>query len=127
MKKRRKAMSDLFGLERPHKISDGDEVSHLITVYDVAVLGIVRGMLEDENIPYLVRERGTGSAMRILTGFSLYGTDVYVPSEALDTAKGLVAGLEDAEITFVDDEGNEISVDEAAEDAAEDGADTEDE
>ena len=75
-------MSDLFGLEKPHKISDGDEVSHLITVYDVAVLGIVRGMLEDENIPYLVRERGTGAAMRIITGFSMFGTDVVVPAEA---------------------------------------------
>ena len=118
-------MSDLFGLEKPHKITNGDEVSHLITVYDVAVLGIVRGMLEDESIPYLVRERGTGSAMRILTGFSLYGTDVYVPTEALETAKALVAGLEDAEITFVDDEGNEISVEEAAEDAAEDTSEEE--
>ncbi len=112
-------MSDLFGLERPHKISDGDEVSHLITVYDVAVLGIVRGMLEDENIPYLVRERGTGSAVRLITGFSMFGTDVYVPTSALEVAKGLIAGLEDAEITFVDDEGNEISVEEAAEGAAE--------
>ena len=112
-------MSDLFGLEKPHKISDGDEVSHLITVYDVAVLGIVRGMLEDENIPYLVRERGTGSAMRILTGFSMFGTDVYVPTEAYETAKALVAGLEDAKITFVDDEGNEISVADAAEDVSE--------
>lgn len=111
-------MSDLFGLEKPHKISDGDEVAHLITVYDVAVLGIVRGLLEDENIPYLVRERGTGSAMRILTGFSMFGTDVYVPTGAYEIAKGLVAGLEDAEITFVDDEGNEISVEDAAEDAA---------
>ena len=112
-------MSDLFGLEKPHKISDGDEVSHLITVYDVAVLGIVRGLLEDENIPYLVRERGTGSAMRIITGFSLYGTDVYVPTDAYETAKALVAGLEDAEITFVDDEGNEISVEDAAQEASE--------
>ena len=116
-------MSDLFGLERPHKISDGDEVSHLITVYDVAVLGIVRGLLEDENIPYLVRERGTGSAMRIITGFSMFGTDVYVPADAYEVAKDLVAGLEDAEITFVDDEGNEISVEDAAEDAAEEGCD----
>ena len=111
-------MSDLFGLEKPHNIAPDDDVSHLITVYDVAVLGIVRGMLEDENIPYLVRERGTGSAMRILTGFSLFGTDVYVPADAYETAKGLVAGLEDAEVTFVDDEGNEITVEDAAEDAA---------
>ena len=108
-------MSDLFGLERPHKISDDDEVVHLITVYDVAVLGIVRGMLEDENIPYLVRERGSGSAMRILTGFSMFGTDVYVPAGALEVAKDLVAGLEDAEVTFVDDEGNEIAAEDASE------------
>ncbi len=113
-------MFDLFGLEKPHKISDGDEVSHLITVYDVAVLGIVRGMLEDEDIPYLVRERGTGSAMRLMTGFSCFGTDVYVPTEALETAKGLIAGLEDAPIVYVDDEGNEISMEDAAEQAYED-------
>ena len=108
-------MFDLFGLEKPHKISDGDEVSHLITVYDVAVLGIVRGMLEDEDIPYLVRERGTGSAMRIMTGFSLFGTDVFVPTDALEVAKGLVAGLEDQPIVYVDDDGNEITVEDAAE------------
>ena len=108
-------MFDLFGLEKPHKISDGDEVSHLITVYDVAVLGIVRGLLEDAEIPYLVRERGTGSAMRIMTGFSLFGTDVFVPTGALEVAKGLVAGLEDQPIVYVDDDGNEITVEDAAE------------
>ena len=107
-------MFDLFGLEKPHKISDGDEVSHLITVYDVAVLGIVRGLLEDAEIPYLVRERGTGSAMRIMTGFSLFGTDVFVPTNALEDAKGLVAGLENEPVIYVDDEGNEISVADAA-------------
>ncbi len=113
-------MSDLFGLERPHKISDGDEISHLITVYDVVVLGIVRGMLEDEKIPYLVRERGAGSALRLVTGLTSMGTDVYVPTEALETAKGLVAGLEDAPVVYVDDDGNEISLEDAAEQAYED-------
>ncbi len=112
-------MSDLFGLEHPHKISDGDEVALLTTVYDVAVLGIVRGMLEDENIPYLVRERGSGSAMRLIIGFSQFGTDIYVPADALETAKGLIAGLEDEPVTYVDDEGNEISLEDAAEAAYE--------
>ena len=106
---------EFFGMEKDHKIAYGEEVSHLITVYDVVVLGMVRGLLEDADIPYLVQERATGSAMRIMTGFSMFGTDVYVPTEALETAKGLVAGLEDAEITFVDDEGNEISAEDAAE------------
>ena len=115
-------MFDLFGLEKPHKISDGDEVSHLITVYDVAVLGIVRGLLEDAEIPYLVRERGTGSVMRIMTGFSLFGTDVFVPTNAMEVAKGLIAGLEDEPVVYVDDEGNEISVEDAAEQVFEDAA-----
>ncbi len=116
-------MFDLFGLEKPHKISDGDEVSHLTTVYDVAVLGIIRGLLEDAEIPYLVRERGTGEVMRIVVGFTRLGTDIYVPTDALVTAKGLIAGLEGEEVIFVDDEGNEISVEEAAEGlyAGEDG------
>lgn len=116
-------MFDLFGLEKAHKISDSDEVSHLTTVYDVAVLGIIRGMLEDEHIPYLVRERGTGSAMRIITGFSLYGTDIYVPTEALETAKAMIAGLEDEPVTFVDDEGNEITASMAADEAADEADD----
>ncbi len=115
-------MFDLFGLEKPHRISDGDEVSHLITVYDVAVLGIVRGMLEDEEIPYLVRERGSGSAMRIMTGFSCFGTDVYVPTEALEIARGLVAGLENEPVTFVDDDGNPISLEDAVEQVYEETA-----
>lgn len=107
-------MFDLFGLEKPHKISDGDDVSHLTTVYDVAILGIVRGLLEEENIPYLVRDRGVGQVTRLVTGMSGYGMDIYVPTSALETAHGLIAGLEDEPVIFVDDDGNEISVEEAA-------------
>lgn len=87
----------LFGLEKPHRIADGDEVDLLTTVYDVVMLGIVRGLLEDADIPYLVRERGTGSAMKLMTGFSLYGTDIFVPKKAMETASDLIAGLENAE------------------------------
>ncbi len=113
-------MFDMFGREKPHKITDGDEVSHLITVFDVAILGIIRGMLEDEKIPYLTRER-EGSAMGIITGLGLFhaGTDIYVPTAALETAKALVAEFEGQSVTFLDEDGNPISADEAAEGAYE--------
>ncbi len=108
-------MFDFFGLEKPHKITDGDETSLLTTIYDVAILGMVRGLLESENIPYLVRERGSGSAMRIMTGLSLYGTDIFVPTEALEQAQALIAGLEDDSTVFTDEQGNPITPEEAAE------------
>ena len=84
---------DLFGLEKDHKIAYGEEVAHLTTVYDIAILGMVRGLLEDADIPYLVQERATGSAMRIMTGFSLFGTDIFVPKAAEETARDLIAGI----------------------------------
>lgn len=87
-------LDGLFGLEKDHRIAYGDEVVLLTTVYDVAILGMVRGLLEDENIPYLVHERATGSAMRIMTGFSLYGTDIFVPKAAEETARDLIAGID---------------------------------
>ena len=86
-------LDDLFGLEKDHKIAYGDEVVHLTTVYDIAILGMVRGLLEDANIPYLVHERATGSAMRIMTGFSLFGTDIFVPKAAEEVARDLIAGI----------------------------------
>ena len=116
---------DLFGLEKSHKISSGDEVSHLVTVYDAMMLGIVRGLLEDENIPYLVRERGSGDIVRIVVGVTQFGTDIYVPTEALEAARDLIAGMEDFDgngvggtVTFVDENGNEITPEEAAEAAS---------
>jgi len=85
---------EFFGMEKDHKIAYGEDVVHLITVYDIVVLGMVRGLLEDADIPYLVQERATGSAMRIMTGFSMFGTDIFVPKTAEETARELVAGIQ---------------------------------
>ena len=71
---------NLFGLEKSHRISQDDEVSLLTTVYDVAVLGMIRGLLEDEKIPYLVHERATGSAMR-MAGFFLHFHKAFVSEQ----------------------------------------------
>lgn len=106
-------MFDMFGLENDHRIAYGDEVVLLTTVYDVAMLGMVRGLLEDAEIPYLVHERATGSAMRIMTGFSLCGTDIFVPKAAEDTARDLIAGLNL-------DGGSDVEVEILSEDEGED-------
>lgn len=113
-------MSDpIFGLEKDHRIPEGENVSLLTTVHDVVLLGMVRGLLEDADIPYLVKERATGSAMRILTGFSMYGTDIFVPTSALETAQELISGFDgqaaDAEDSADDPEDPDGDGDEEAE------------
>ena len=102
-------MFDMFGLENDHKIAYGEDVVLLTTVYDIAMLGMVRGLLEDAEIPYLVHERATGSAMRIMTGFSICGSDIFVPKAAEETARDLIAGLtieggSDVEVEIISDE-----------------------
>ena len=82
-----------FGLEKPHKISYGTEIDLLVTVTDNAMLAMVRGLLDDAEIPYLVRERGSGGVVRMVTGISWFGTDIFVPTDALEAARELIEGL----------------------------------
>ena len=92
-------LDKIFGLENNHKIAFGDEVELLTTVYDEGSLAIIRSLLDAEEIPYLAKERGSGSAMRIMTGMSVFGTDIFVPVSALERAKSLMPELdEDCEI-----------------------------
>lgn len=77
----------LFGLEKDHKISYGTEVELLTTVYDEGTLAVIRSVLEGAGIPYLTKERGSGSAVRLMTGFSMFGTDIFVPADKLELAR----------------------------------------
>ena len=86
-------LDKLFGLDKSHDITEGDAVDLLTTVYDQGELAVVRSILEAENIPYLVRERGSGSVVKIVTGFTMYGTDVFIPSAEMERARELMEAL----------------------------------
>jgi hypothetical protein len=47
-------------------------------------------LLTDENIPWFIKDRGTGGYMKIYMGYSIYGQDIYVGSEDYDKAKELL-------------------------------------
>ena len=96
-------MSDLFGLDRvsPH---DGD-LELLTTVYDNTLLPVVESILRDAEIPYLIKERGTGGVMKVFMGFSMMGSDIFVKREHLDTATALITPPDEGEES---DEAEEI-------------------
>ena len=74
-------MDSIFGLD--HACTD-EGMKLLTTVHDDAEMAIVCGILEDEKIPYLTKDRGSGGVVRVIAGYSMYGTDISVPEAVLD-------------------------------------------
>ena len=88
-------MDRLFGLD--HSQPQNEDLELLTTVYSQPELLVVQSILTDAEIPFLVKERGTGNTMKIIAGFSVFGSDVYVLREQLDTAAALLSAVPEAE------------------------------
>ncbi|QQK08137.1 DUF2007 domain-containing protein [Miniphocaeibacter halophilus] len=50
----------------------------------------VKQILDDNNIPYIIKDKGSGGYMRIIGGFSIYLKEIYVSSEDYKKAYDLV-------------------------------------
>lgn len=86
----------LFGLDGSAKHDENLEL--LTTVYDNVELSVLRSILEGEGIPYMIRERGSGSSVRIITGFTMFGTDVFVPKAAIEQANEILEAYRTAPV-----------------------------
>lgn len=98
-------MDFLFGLDRvsPHD----DTLALLTTVYDSTQLAVLESILRDAEIPYMVKERGSGSSVKIITGFSMFGTDLFVRRDQLELATELITPPESTEVTESEEEDDE--------------------
>ena len=73
-----------FGLDRP--VDPHDENLALVeTVHDNIRLAIVRSILDSENIPCVVKTRGS-NAIGVITGSPVFGADIFVHKDMLDDA-----------------------------------------
>ena len=89
-------MDSIFGLDSARNTSEDLEL--LTTVYDEISLACIKSILRDAEVPYLVKQRGSGSSVRIIAGYSIFGADIFVLRETLELAKALIAPAEDSEI-----------------------------
>ena len=94
-------MDRLFGLDEecPHD----EDLALLTTVYDNVSQSVLESILRGEKIPYLIKERGSGSSVKIIAGYSMFGTDFFVRKEMLDQAKELLQAMADPDAEFVED------------------------
>lgn len=76
-------MDSIFGLDHP---ASNAGMRLLLTVPNDAELALYSSILDGEQIPYLAKDRGSGGAVRVIAGYSIFGTDLLVPEERLDEA-----------------------------------------
>ncbi|MBR2926094.1 MAG: DUF2007 domain-containing protein [Clostridia bacterium] len=89
-------MDAFFGLD---KVTSHDgEVAHLTTVHNPAELSLLRSILDGENVPYFIRERAGGAAVKAIMGYSMFGTDIFVPKELLEKAQELLEAYRNGEV-----------------------------
>ena len=87
-------MDSFFGLDHPHV---DRELALLTTAHDDVELSILCDILRGEEIPYLTSDRGTGGALRIISGYSVYGTDILVPKALLEQAREVLDAYRNGE------------------------------
>ena len=76
---------------------DDDGTMLLTTASNKIELVLIQGLLEDSEIPYIIKDKGAGDYMRIAAGFSIYGTDVRVSATDYERAKELIDAYMSAE------------------------------
>lgn len=70
--------------------SDEFEMILLKTTSDNYELDLIKNLLDDQNIPYVLKDQGIGGYMRIISGDSLYGTDIFVEKALFEKAKTIL-------------------------------------
>ncbi|MBE6590102.1 MAG: DUF2007 domain-containing protein [Ruminococcaceae bacterium] len=102
-------MDRFFGLD--HASNQGEGAVLLTTVHDDVEKNLLCGILEEEEIPYLLKDRGSGEVVRILSGYSVFGSDIYVPAPLFEKASELLDAYRNSEPVeddfFMDEDGEE--------------------
>ena len=87
-------LKKLFGLEKNTSSSE-DAVGYVTTVHGNAELAVAESLLRDAGIAYRLFDRDAGGVTRMVAGYTMYGTDILVRPEDVDTARALLAPVAD--------------------------------
>jgi len=70
------------------KLADGSCL--LLSTSDVVQMNLLENMLAESGIPFLAKDQGMGTYLKIFSGQSFYPTDIYVNPGDYDRAKELL-------------------------------------
>lgn len=101
------------------------DVRLLCTLSDPFRTEILIGALEEEGIPYLRHEQGSGGVTKIITGYNSLGCEIYVSAEDLCRAQQLWEDLQETLSLDIETTDEDVEASLAAEDPDPDGEKTE--
>lgn len=73
---------------------DSIEMVVLKTTSDNYELDLIKNLLDDASIPYVLKDHGAGGYMRVFGGSSLYGTDILVEASVFEEAMDIIDEFE---------------------------------
>lgn len=82
-------MSENYDKVNEQEDEKADIILLATALSDTEVL-LFEGILRENDIPYLKKDKGSGEAMGIIMGFSMFGADFYVERSRFDEAANLL-------------------------------------
>lgn len=73
--------------------NDDFELVLLKTITNNYELELIKNILEDQQIPCIVRDHGVGGYMRVIAGTSMFQTDILVAKSMYEQAKEIIEEL----------------------------------
>ena len=98
-------MDSFFGFDKVSAHDEGQEL--LMTVYNPSELAVVESILRDAEIPFIAKDRGAGGTMKIIAGYSVFGTDIFVLAEHLEVARAIFESTEFVQEDVVSEEADD--------------------
>ncbi|MFY9176294.1 MAG: DUF2007 domain-containing protein [Caldicoprobacterales bacterium] len=65
----------------------------LKSVFNEMDLRMIKAILDDNKIPYIIKDYGSGGHMRIMAGGSIFGADIMVEETNLEKARSLLESI----------------------------------
>lgn len=72
---------------------DNINIVKLKSISNDIELNMIKEILSNNDIPYIVKDYGSGGYMRIISGISLQETDVMIAKSDLEKAKNLLEAI----------------------------------
>ncbi|WP_425538951.1 putative signal transducing protein [Microaceticoccus formicicus] len=53
----------------------------------------IKSLLEENNIPYIIKDRGAGGYMRLFAGGSVFGSDIFIEKSQLEEVSRILEDI----------------------------------